>query len=390
MVYFLSHPIQYFSPLLRQLSRRASLQVYYYTGDSPDPGIDKGFGKAVAWDIPLLEGYSFEFLENKKKRTNPGSRLWDVFNPGIPAVIRKSPEKIVLMNGWSYSSDWLVALSSKCFGKKLWLRAENPLNQELKKSRTVRLIKKFLLGKILFGGLTDKCLYIGKESKEFFRYYGVPEHKLIYTPYAVDNDFFHAAWLRLKDQKTTLKEKLGIPTNKKIIIFTGKYIPKKRPMDLLIAAGALQAENYFLVMVGDGELRGEMENYIRQQQLTNVLLTGFVNQSAIPEYYAVGDVFVMCSGLGETWGLAVNEAMNFCLPVIVSDTCGCSPDLVRAGYNGYTFPEGDTDRLTTLIRAATASEETTRKMGEASWEIVQTYSIDAIVENIQQYNVNPA
>jgi glycosyltransferase involved in cell wall biosynthesis len=384
MIYFLSHPIQYFSPLLRALSQRTDLEVYYYTDPRSAGGIDKGFGVAVSWDIPLLEGYSYHFLDNKRKNRTPGSRLWDVFNPGIASVIRKARKQVVVINGWAYSSDWLVAIAAKMYGCKLWIRAENPLNQELRKSGKVRLVKKILLGKILFSFLTDKCLYIGEESRKFFRYYGVQDSKLVFTPYAVDNDFFSRAWLEYKNRLPQLKEELGLPAGKKIVLFTGKYIPKKRPMDLLEACRRMAGENIALVMVGDGELRPAMEEFIRSNGMQDVVLTGFINQSVIPRYYAVADVFVMCSGMGETWGLAVNEAMNFEKPVVVSDTCGSSADLVKPGVNGYTYQEGDIAALTDCIRKVLKDEEATRRMGKASLDIVQSYSVPSIVNNIQE------
>src|SRR6185312_17454772 len=113
MLYFLSHPIQYFSPLRRQLGAATDLEVYYYSGGQTNPIFDKGFGKAVAWDIPLLEGYNYRFLKNKRKNSSPNTGLWDVINPGIPAIVRKSPDKVIIVNGWSYSSDWLVAISAR-------------------------------------------------------------------------------------------------------------------------------------------------------------------------------------------------------------------------------------------------------------------------------------
>ncbi|HEY4206317.1 MAG TPA: glycosyltransferase family 4 protein, partial [Puia sp.] len=372
MIYFLSHPIQYFSPLLRALSQHTDLEVYYYTDNRAAGHVDKGFGVAVAWDVPLLEGYSYHFLDNKRKNRAPSSRLWDVYNPGIASVIRKARRQVVVINGWAYSSDWLVAIAAKLYGCKLWIRAENPLNQELRKKGWVRAFKKIILGRILFSFLTDKCLYIGEESKKFFSYYGVPDSKLVFTPYAVDNDFFSRAWAGYKEMLPRLKEELGVPADKKIVLYTGKYITKKRPLDLLEACRRLAGEGVFLVMMGDGELRPAMETFIRDHGMQNVLLTGFINQSAISRYYAVADVFVMCSGMGETWGLAVNEAMNFEKPVVVSDTCGSSKDLVKAGINGYTYPEGDIDALTASIREVLKDEEVRQRMGKASVEIVQS------------------
>ena len=57
----------------------------------------------------------------------------------------------------------------------------------------------------------------------------------------------------------------------------------------------------------------------------------------------------MCSGLGETWGLSVNEAMNFGLPLVVSETCDSSQDLEIIGTNGYIFKEGNIQELSSEI-----------------------------------------
>ena len=81
-----------------------------------------------------------------------------------------------------------------------------------------------------------------------------------------------------------------------------------------------------------------------------MILTGFINQSEIPLYYRAADVFVMCSGVGETWGLSVNEAMNFGIPVLVSDTCGSAFDLVDEGSNGAVFKTGDIAALSLLLK----------------------------------------
>ena len=70
--------------------------------------------------------------------------------------------------------------------------------------------------------------------------------------------------------------------------------------------------------MGDGPLRNELEAYIAQYKVKNVVISGFINQSEIGTIYSMADLFVMCSGIGETWGLSVNEAMNFSLPVIVT------------------------------------------------------------------------
>jgi glycosyltransferase involved in cell wall biosynthesis len=385
ITYFLSHPIQYFSPLFRALAKVTDLEVYYFSDASIKGRKDAGFGEAIIWDTPLLEGYPSFFIRNFGRRRNPDNHFWDVFNPGIVEVIRKRKQSVVIVNGWTYSSTLLAIFSSRLLGRKVWLRAENPMNQEMRKSRGIRFVKRVFLKHILFPYFIDKCLYIGVESGKFFRYYGVKEDRLIYTPYAVDNAFFSAAWQEWKDRTGELKQKLGLPQNKKIILFVGKYTPKKRPLDLLRAFRQLQPSDHILLMVGEGELRPDMEKFAGMEGLNEkVVFTGFVNQSQISLYYSVADVFVMCSGMGETWGLSVNEAMNFAKPVIVSDTCGCSADLVRHGGNGFIFEEGNIGQLAAYLQQTLADGSFTENAGRESGEIIKEFSIQTIVQNVSQ------
>lgn len=371
--------------MLKELSEKVKLNVYYYSDISIKGGKDAGFGQNVKWDVPLLEGYNSFFLNNWRKKQAMNNRLFNAFNPGVIKVLLKSDDKIVVINGWSYLTDWMILLLSPLLGKKIWLRCENPLNQELLKSGKVKLIKQLILKHFLFKILIDKFLYIGSENKKFFEYYGVKENKrLIFTPYSVDNENLEKKCIELQPKREVIENKLGIQSNKKNILFTGKYIAKKRPLDLLKAFKNLPQNNYNLIMVGEGELRKDMEIFILNNNLSNVYLTGFINQSEIWEYYAVSDVFVMCSGIGETWGLSVNEAMNFSLPVIVSSTCGSSFDLIVPGKNGFIFDEGDTSELSICILKATENKEITKSMGQQSAAIIKNYSISVVTDNIMQ------
>jgi glycosyltransferase involved in cell wall biosynthesis len=92
----------------------------------------------------------------------------------------------------------------------------------------------------------------------------------------------------------------------------------------------------------------------------------------------------MCSGTGETWGLSVNEAMNFGKPVIVSDTTGCSADLVKQGQNGFVFPEGDIPALAGYVREILENDVFRVNAGNRSAEIIQDYSIEHVTENIKK------
>ena len=126
IAYYLSHPIQYFSPLLVKLADKADLKVYYFSDASVRGTIDKGFGQAVKWDIPLLEGYDYRFLKNYARSKSMDNRFFDAINPAVIKTIRKDKAEIIIVNGWSYFSTLLAIVTGKLYGKKIWLRAESP------------------------------------------------------------------------------------------------------------------------------------------------------------------------------------------------------------------------------------------------------------------------
>jgi glycosyltransferase involved in cell wall biosynthesis len=373
-----SHPIQYKVPLFRELSRHPQLDVVVYF--CCDHGVrkryDPEFGKEFSWDIPLLDGYSYKFLKNWSP--NPRPSFWGQINPEILVELRRNKFDAAIVDGWMSVTNWLVFLSRN----PIFLKSENPLNQELIKPWWKVVIKKIVF-KFLFQRIKT-FLFIGKENKEFYQFYGVPEDKLFFTPYAVDNKRFIQSFEQLRTRKQELKKRLGIGPEKVVILYVGKLINKKRPFDLLLAYERLENKNKALIYVGDGPMRDELESYIKENKLEGVYIAGFKNQSEVVNYYTVGDVLVLPSGLGETWGLVVNEAMCFKLPIIVSDLVGCARDLVRNGENGYVFPGGDVDRLKECLEELVQNDEKRRNFGEKSFEIIQSYGYEKDVEGILQ------
>jgi glycosyltransferase involved in cell wall biosynthesis len=382
LTYFLSHPIQYITPLLQALAKEVELEVYYYSDVSTRGGVDKGFGKSIQWDVPLLEGYKSVYLKNYSSSKAMDCRFGDALNYGVWKVLRKSQSPIVLINSWTYGSDLIVIFTAWIFGKKVWLRAESPLNQELQKKGWKQKIKHFVLKNVLFKFFISKFLYIGTQNKKFYNYMGVSDAKLLYTPYAVDNKKFDKQHQFLATQKDKIKTELAIPIASKVILYSGKYIAKKRPLDLVKAFELLTIPNVHLVLMGDGPLRQELEDYILDNAIPNIHLSGFINQSEIANYYTIADVFVMCSGVGETWGLSTNEAMNFGLPLVLSNTTGCSIDLVQHGLNGFVFQEGNYNEMAQCLDKVFSPAFDSEKAGLLSKQIIKNYSINTIKDNI--------
>ena len=381
IIYILSHPIQYYSPLFKEMTRQGlALEVLYCSDETVNGYRDLQFGVEVKWDIDLFADYKFEFVRNNSLTPSIYNGFFGLINLGILKRLRKSEQALIIIPGWSYFSYILALIAAKIYGHQVALRTESPLNQELMKSKWKLFFRKYFF-KYGFFKLVDFFLYIGIQNKNFYKYYGVNEKKLLFTPYCVNNDHFASYRITNELVRQTILKKLGLQPQLFTIVASGKYIQKKRHLDLLIAFRALNNNHAQLVLVGDGEKRILMEQYIKQHGLSNVHLTGFVNQNVIVDYYAVADVFVLCSGVGETWGLTVNEAMNTAVPAIISDMSGCCADLVKENMNGYVFPVGDVHALTlSLQKIINKTPEERAKMGELSSTIISQYSFKTVIE----------
>lgn len=387
LVFINSHPIQYFVPLYQQIAGqetgRINLTVLYLSDETITGYTDKQFGTTVQWDIPMLSGYTARFVTNNSWKPSLYNGFFGLLNWGLIGELRRMPRSVVVSHGWACASNLIALWAAKAFGHTVCVRGDNPHSHERYKTGWRRAVRRVFLNVCVFS-VTDAFLYVGKQNRQLYKSFGVPDSRLVFVPHAVDNARFRQQHRMLTTGRDALRRQMGFRAEK-IILYVGKLIPKKRPLDLLLAYAhlRLQRSDLALVYVGEGELRPAIERYCAGQGTGHVYITGFVNQTDIARYYALADVFVMCSGVGETWGLAVNEAMNFDLPVVVSDLTGCADDLVEPGRNGYVVPTGDIDALAKAIDECLAGSVS----GRASGERVARYSYDAMIAGLKQIPV---
>ncbi len=389
IVFINSHPTQYAVPLYQQMTRAAgdcvALRVLYLSDETVDGYVDRQFSTRVRWDLPLLDGYAYQFVRNDSWKPSLYNGFFGLLNGGIVGELRRLPaNSLVISHGWAYASNLLALWAAKAFGHTVGLRGESPLSHESAKSGIKRVLRRWFLKRLVFSQV-DRFYYIGEENRRFYRAFGISDDCLTFAPYAVDNDRFRQQHRALRPDRDALRAELKL-TGKTVLLAVGKLIAQKRPMDVLRAYAQLRSRwpDLALVFVGDGELRPAMEAFRAAHQLADVHITGFVNQGQIAHYYTVADLFVMASGIGETWGLAVNEAMNFGLPVIVSNLTGCHADLVEEGKNGFGFRSGDVaDLAQTIQNFLNLSTDQKARMGEESIRRIGLYSYDRIIDQFR-------
>ena len=375
-----SHPIQYFSPVFRELAKHAGidLTVFYCSRQGLETRRDEKFGLAFAWDIPLLDGYKHKFLQSIPKGASPRGVL-SLFNPGIIGELLAGRYDALVVHGYNYLTYWLAFLSGKATGTKLFVRGESHL--VTKRSFWRRALKALPLN-ILFRSV-DGYLAIGGESARYAEHYGVRSGRVSIAPYCVDNRFFAIRARRAARERQRILRGLDLDPAAVVFGFFGKLYARKAPWDLLLAYESLGVTKGALLFVGDGEGRRELEHCVATKRISSVRFLGFVNQSEIPQYYGVTDAVVLPSR-AEPWGLVVNEAMACGCAVVVSDVCGCAPDLVHEGENGYTFRAGDVEALAQILRELAGNPERVRAMGRASCEIIKSWSPEVCAENIAE------
>ena len=379
--YFLSHPIQYQTPMLQYLNENldsVDLEVVYFTKHTLG-GLDRQFGVKINWDIPLLRGYKFTFLKNYSLKPAVSGSFFGLVNLGVVNYLIKRKPEYIIVHGWSYFSNILLLAAAKTLGIKIILRAESPFTAEKNKSKLNHFIKK----RILF--LCDRYLYIGKENKAFYEFLGIAKSKLFYAPYCVDNNRFINSQKSFDRSNDSIRDQFSIPQNNKLLLFCGKLMDKKRPLDIVKALNQIKRDDISLIYVGTGKLKDEIDNYIIDNKVKNVHFAGFVNQTELYKYYLSSDVFVLPSTFGETWGLVVNEAMLHSLPVLVSDHVGCVPDLVKSGKNGHSYECGNIGELSNRTEElCSLNENELKTMGMKSFEIVQNYSFKEVLKGIEK------
>lgn len=371
-----SHPIQYQVPLWQRLALHPEidLTVIYSSDFGVNRPIIAEFQVPYLWDIPLLEGYNYHFLRNVSFK--PSLRgFWGIVNSHLYSFLKKVRPEALMIHGYARFVDWHALLSAKILGIRILFRGESSL---LTRSGWGSRIRRLLVAKTFLKNV-DAFLAIGTCNKEFYLKFGVQPERIFFCPYTVDNDFFRN---RIHEVKDDVRRRLGLPIDRIIFLGIGSMIPRKGIHDLLAAYGQMRRNHEAAVVwVGEGTERAQLESQ-RNSLPTNakVIFTGFKNQTELPDYYAAADVFILPS-YEETWGLVINEAMNFSLPIVTTDRVAGAIDLVVPSTNGFFYRAGDVKQLTGILESLLDAKYC-RTLGKTSLARIKTWSMEETVQGI--------
>ena len=231
----------------------------------------------------------------------------------------------------------------------------------------------------------DAALVGGNLHAAYVQELGMPVSRVFFGHNTVDNDYFRRQADTARRDAESVRRALGLPP--RYWLASSRFVPVKNLLALLDAyrryrAKAGEADPLPLVLCGDGPERAQIRSLAAGAE-TGVTLPGFVQYDALPAYYGLAAGFVHASTV-EPWGLVVNEAMASGLPVLVSNRCGCAPDLVREGVNGYTFDPYNVEELAERLLELHRREADLPAMGQASREIIREWGPERFGQGLWQ------
>ena len=341
--------------------------------------VDEQWG-ASEW---LLEGYKFNFLRNYAPQPSYLKWPFGLINFGILKKIILGRPDIVILMSWMNPTWWMALAACVLFRIPFLYMTDANVQIERYRSKRKRQIKQLVLGKILFK-VCSGFLCAGRENRRLYRLYGVPERKLFRFAYSWGYDALLEKSAELKPQRSRIRAELGIPEESLVILFCGRLSMEKNLFHLIDAYHQLDLERKSLIFVGDGDLKHSLQDYVDQLGAESVTFFGFQNRDQIAKYYTVSDLLVLPS-VRETWGMVVNEAMCFGLPVIVSNQVGAGVDLVADGRNGYRVSTHGDALYRSIKKIVDLSEEERVLMGMKSVDTVKKWSTRNLGESLVKH-----
>jgi glycosyltransferase involved in cell wall biosynthesis len=298
---------------------------------------------------------------------------------------------VVAVNGWNNFGSLIAANCCVRRGIPMVVMSESSRQDE---PRT--WLKEAIKRRIV--GLYSAAIVGGQRHVEYLVELGMPRER-IFTGYdVVDNDYFRQKAEEVGSQRSEVRSKYGLPEN--YFLASGRFVEKKNLSALIEAYAEYRRRSsafakaaadkeiaanvpWNLVVLGEGPLRGTLNTQLSTLNLNeHVHLPGFEPYDELPVYYALANAFVHASTT-EQWGLVVNEAIASSLPVIVSNRCGCAPELVNG--NGFTFDPTNEHELTArLLEMASLSDEERKYLGENSYRIAANFAPERFREGLER------
>lgn len=300
----------------------------------------------------------FQAVQLKKKVASVGSR--DLCLDVVHWL--KQPWDAIVVCGYAYPTVVLAMAWLRLHRIPFYMEVDGGLVRET--SGFKYRLKKMLVSQ------ASQWISSGSCTTDYLVHYGARRETVHHYPFTSLWEREIPASVPTGEEKQRLREKLGM-TEGKILLYVGRFDPKKGMDDLLQVCPALDQEAgiYFV----GGKPTPEHLAFCQEKNLSNVHFVGFKKKDALADYYRASDLLVLPTH-SDVWGLVINEAMAFGLPIVTTDRCVAGVELVENGVNGQIIPIQDGPALVSAINEILAGDY--RAMGKASLEKIRPYTIE--------------
>lgn len=298
------------------------------------------------------------------------SKAYGYFNFGLMNILQEND--ILILGGYEQPTMILVSLLCRLMNKKYILIFDGISTNRLEDNENK--VKKQIKKLVIKG--SSGIMANGTVGRRYFeKVYNYPSDKIYNQYLTVDGELINNLSEKRNEYRQLYREKLGIKSTDKVLIYSGRLISIKNVESVIKAVSKLNRENIVLLFTGGGILEESLKQLAKELNV-NLIVTGFIeNQETLFKHYFVGDALILPTSVYEVWGLVVNEAMYAGLPVLVSNICGCSLDLVEEGQNGYTFNPHSIEEISKSIDKLLYNDDI-KVMGDQSKKIIEGWSFE--------------
>lgn len=314
----------------------------------------------------LNENNNFKEVDLKGIKIN---RTYGYLNKGIINIVIKND--LIIIGGYEQPTYILISMLCRLFNKPYIISYDGISTDRLeKKENGIKAkIKQIVISnsKYILGN--------GTVSKKYFNEsFGYPLEKIYNQYLTVDSDKIKRLYENKETYRNEYRKKLGIDKNEKVLIYSGRLVDIKNVDSVIKAISKLDKNDLTFLITGGGELEEELKK-LSDSLGVKTIITGFIsNQEELFKHYFIGDALILPSSVYEVWGLVVNEGMLCGLPVLVSNICGCSLDLVKNNKNGYIINPLELNDISEKIFEILYNRDHI-EMGKESLKIMNNWTI---------------
>lgn len=359
---FSNIPSPYFVEYLNELGKRADVYAVFER--------KKASNRDHTWEIVNAKCFQFEFLDGINYNTE------SAFSLRVISLIKKNRDRVIIFANPTTPTGIIGINFCKLFHIPYALQSEGGI------PRNSRGFKEKLKERLIPGA----TLYLTgmKPEEDYFTAYGAPIQRVKQYPFASLSESDIIDIPPSEEEKDRIKKELNI-TYERIILYVGRML-KVKGVDVLIRACTNLEDNIGIYLVGGSETE-EYAELAKRCNIGNLVFINHVQLDQLKRYYLAADLLVLPTR-SDTWGLVINEAMSFGLPIITTDACVAGNQLITEGVNGFVVKSEDFIQMHEKIEQVMADPGLRREMANNNVSKIRPYTYENMAKVIYEYLIS--